>query len=85
MLETFDLFMWAVPRPVGEKRHGCYIQEALKRTDPKRPLLTFLHMSSACVFCTDTAPSLPSLTLPSHFLFLMPASPRIMLSEPRSC
>ena len=91
MLQTFDLFIWAVPRPVGEKRHGCYIQEALKLTDPKRPLLTFLHMISAYVFCTDSTPALPSLmvirisTLPSHFLFFMPASPRTMLSEPRSC
>ena len=83
--------MWAVSSPVGEKRHGCHIQEAFKLTDPEHPPLIFLHMISARIFCIDTTPALPSLVvtrisqLCSHFLFIMPAAPSIMLSEPCSC
>lgn len=71
-----------------KKRGGCYIPEAHRFW--ASPFYLSPCDLSLCLLCRHTL-DLPSLVvtriskLSSHFLFVMPSSPSIMLSEPCFC
>lgn len=89
--QILGLFMLVVSSQVEETKRWLLYPGSYQTQGAWASLSIFLHMISACVFCADPTPALSSLVVTrisepsSHFLFIMPVSPSIMLSEPCSC